>query len=230
MLPVGVEQPVGVPVEPVADAPPGHRIELPVQMHHAVIAVPGPHRPPGPQPPVLRLTAVGLTLSDPTLGLLGEPLGRQRLGLGQQLTVGLDLSDAGLIEHIGELPGVRNRHPAILNGIPHRGHRANGRDGPDLAAGIVPRHPGALGRHMSPAIAVAAAARHARSGQGLHGVELAAHRPGPRQHTDQLLRGDLAPLDACQQLRRRLIKPLNQFVHHEDILAHPYDICQAFLC
>ena len=49
---VGVEQPVGLLVEPAADAPPGHGIELAVEVHHAVIAVPYAHRSAGPLPAV----------------------------------------------------------------------------------------------------------------------------------------------------------------------------------
>ena len=225
---VGVEQPVGVAVEPVADTPPGHRIELPIQMHHAVIAVPDPYRPPSPQPAVLRLAAVGLTLSGPPLGLLGELLGPQRLRLGQKIAIGLDLSDAGLVERVGEMLGVGERHPTILNSLPHRRHRTDRLGGPHLAAGVVTRHPGALSEHMSPTVAMVAAAGHARRGQSLHTVELAAHRPGPRQHLQHLLRGDHAPLQILQQLRGRLIKPLNQFDRHRPSIAHPYDICQAF--
>ncbi|MYH43677.1 MAG: hypothetical protein F4011_00670 [Acidimicrobiaceae bacterium] len=230
MLLVGVVEAVDVSVEAVADTPPGHRIELPVQMHHAVIAVPHPHRPPSPQPPILGLTIIGLALSGPPLGLLGELLSRQRLRLGQQLLVGLDLSGAGLVECVGQLPSVRDRHAALLNGISHRRHRSNGLDSPDLIAGVVPRHAGALGEHMSPAVSVVAAAGHARRSESLDGVELAAHRLGPRQHTEQLRGGGLAPLEAGQQLRGRCIKPLDQFDHHAPIIAHPYDICQTFSC
>ena len=94
------------PPQPVGDALAGDRVELPPQMHHAVIAVPHAHTTPGPQPPVLGLATVSLVVRGPAAGLAGELLGPHRLRLGQQLPIGFDISSAGLLHRVGQPLGV----------------------------------------------------------------------------------------------------------------------------
>ena len=227
-LPVGVLEPAGLAVEPVGDATPGDRVELAVHVRHPVVAVPHAHAAPGPQAAILGLAAVALTVCGPAPGLLGEPLRRQRLGLGQQVGVALDILGAGLLERLSEPLRIGGRDPAGLHRFTYRGRGLDRLCGVDVSVGVLAGRSGGLGEHVGSAVAVAAARRHRRRGQRLDGVQLAPHRTGHGEQFGQLLRGRLAPAHARQQIRDCCIGPLGQFHHHATSIAYPCDNHQAF--
>ena len=196
---VGVLEPAGLTVEAVGDATAGDGIELAVQVHHAVVSVPHAHASPSPLTAILGLAPVALTVCGPAFGLLREPLRRQRLGLGQQVGVTLDVLGAGLLECLGEPLRVRGRDPAGLHRVAHRGRGRDRPRGADVPERVLARRPRGVGKYLQSAVAVAAARRHRRRGKRLDCVEFAPHRTGPGQQVDQFVRRRLASTHRGQQ-------------------------------
>ena len=172
---VGVLEPASLTVEPVGDSAPGDGVEVAVQVHHAIVSVPHAHAAPSPLTAVLGLAAVALSVRCPALGLLREAFRRQRLRLGQQIAVALDILGTGLLERLGKPLCVRGSDSARLHRVTHRGRGLDRLRRANAPEGVLPRRPSGLGKHMRAAIAVTAARRHSRRRKRLDRVELAPY-------------------------------------------------------
>ena len=141
LLLVGVMHAAGLGPQPVADAVPGHHVELSTQVHHPVVTVVHTHTASGPLAGMLALAAVALAIHSPAAGLFRELLGPHRLSLGQQLAVRIHIGRASPINRLGQPLGVGLRHPPLSHRVAQPRHVLGRLGSLDLAASLLPRQP-----------------------------------------------------------------------------------------
>ena len=228
---VGFEQAPGLMVQPVGDAGARDLVELAVQVHHPVVAVPHAHSAPGALALMLACSVVAVAVGRPAACLAGELLGPHRLGLGQQLGVGSDGTGAGGLHRGGQLSGVGLRHPSGFNEVAHAGNIAQRLRGLDVASCVVPRKTRSRREHLGAAVAMTLPRRHRRRSRGLSGGDDPCRGPQNRQRLTHLGARRGAFVDLRQRLLGSGFGPSGGFDQHEHSMPHPCDIInhlQAF--
>ena len=220
--PGGTAQASGLGLETVADPLAGYGVELAPQLGHAVVAVPQVQPTPRPQPLKVGLAVVGLVARRPAAGLAGEPVVGHRLRLGQQRGVGLHGAGPGSLGGLRQPGRVGERHPAVLQCLPHRGHVFENPSGAGLALRPAPGHAGRVAQHPGTPVAVSLQ-RGERGGRPcLVGGELGPDRLG-RLQVPAKVRG-AAVADGDQHPGEGRFGPLSMADVHEQTFPQGYDI------